>query len=290
MTRVAFLGPAGTFSEEAVLANAPDTLVALPAPTIHDAILAVRDGEADRALVPIENALEGAVNVTLDALVGDAEGVRIVGEVVHPVTHALIAREPIELRDVEAVISHPQPNAQCAGFLREHLPQARVLAAPSTADAVRTVATGHEPWAAIGTTLAAQLHDAVVLREHVEDVAGNETRFVWLAAAGTPSPPATGAPAKTSIVFWGAGDQAPGWLARCLMEFADRGVDLTRIESRPRRIGLGRYRFFLDLEGHAEEPAVAEALAALAGHCEGVRSFGSYPAAAGRGLDFRPLP
>lgn len=276
MTRVAFLGPAGTFSEEALLANAPPGLASMPTTTILDAILAVRDGDADRALVPIENALEGAVNVTLDALVGEADGVRIVGEVVHPVAHALIAREALGLHDIAAVISHPQATAQCAAFIRNRLPEARVLAASSTADAVRTVAASDKPWAAIGTQLAAQLHDCVVLLQDVEDVSGNETRFVWLAPAGTPSPPASGAPAKTSVVFWGAGDQAPGWLARCLMEFADRGVDLTRIESRPRRIGLGRYRFFLDLEGHTDDRAVAEALDALAKHCEGVRSFGSY--------------
>jgi prephenate dehydratase len=117
-----------------------------------------------------------------------------------------------------------------------------------------------------------------VLAEGVEDVAGNATRFVWLARAGTPAPEARG-PWKTSIVFWGGGDAVPGWLVRCLQEFASRGVNLTRIESRPRRLGLGHYMFFTDCEGRAADPALAAALDAVRGHCDELRLLGSYPAA-----------
>ena len=223
----------------------------------------------ERALVPIENSLEGSVNATLDALAMETEDVAIVGEVVHPIRHCLIARTELELSEIEAVVSHPQANAQCARFIRTRLPQARVLAGDSTAEAVRMVAEHDGPWAALGNRLAAELYGCVVLRSGVEDVADNETRFVWLgpvgAAPGTPGDPEPPrGPWKTAIVFWGVGSEAPGWLVRCLSEFASRDVNLTRIESRPRKQGLGRYMFFADLEGRDSEPHVAEALAGAA--------------------------
>jgi prephenate dehydratase len=143
------------------------------------------------------------------------------------------------------------------------------------------VAENGEPgWAAIGNRLAAELYGCRVLREGVEDLADNVTRFVWLARAGDGAEAAApGERYKTSVVFWGGGDATPGWLVRCLSELAFRGVNLTRIESRPRRMGLGHYMFFVDLEGHAERPPIDEALTALRGHCEGLRTLGTYPAA-----------
>jgi hypothetical protein len=149
------------------------------------------------------------------------------------------------------------------------------------ADAVRTVAASDAPWAAIGTRLAASLYGARVLRDGIEDDPDNATRFVWLAHAGAP-PPASTASArdwKTSIVFAGAGDASPGWLVRCLSEFAFRGVNLTKIESRPRRRQLGHYLFLADLQGRADERPVADAIAGLHAHCEEVRVLGTYPAA-----------
>ena len=144
--RAAFLGPAGTYSHEALVG---DPRAAgwdpLPLPTVFDAVLAVEEGTAERALVPIENSLEGAVGPTLDALAVETERVRIVGEVVHPIRHALIAREPLALSDVRVVLSHPQANAQCARFIRAELPGATVLAVASTAEAVRLVAAGEVP-------------------------------------------------------------------------------------------------------------------------------------------------
>jgi prephenate dehydratase len=278
--RVAYLGPEGTNTHEALLAAATgvsQTVEALPLPTIYDCAMAVQDGSVERAFAPIENAIEGSVNATLDALAVETQDVVIVGEHVHPIHTCLIAAGPLELSAIETVRSHPQANAQCAHFLRTRLPQARVLAASSTAEAVRTVAEQDGASAALGSWLAAELYGGEVLAAGVDDAAGNETRFVWLAPAGT----ATGeqGPWKTAIVFWGVGAEAPGWLVRCLSEFAFRGVNLTRIESRPRRQGLGRYMFFADLDGGVQEGPVGEALEALRGHVEHLRVLGSFPAA-----------
>ncbi len=249
--------------------------------------MAVHFGSVQRALVPIENSLEGSVNATLDALAMETEDVAILGEVVHPIRHCLIARTPLELSEIQTVVSHPQATAQCARFIRSRLPHATVLAGASTAEAVRTVAEHDGPWAALGNRLAAERYQCHVLRAGVEDVPENETRFVWLGPVGAP-PSALGGsepsgpplgPWKTALVFWGVGSEAPGWLVHCLSEFASREVNLTRIESRPRKQGLGRYMFFLDLEGRDIEPHVADALAGLRAHVEVLRVLGSFPAA-----------
>ncbi len=261
-----------------------DDLELVPLPTVYDTVMAVHDGLVERALVPIENSLEGSVNATLDALAMETEDVAIVGEVVHPIRHCLIARTGLELDEIETVVSHPQATAQCSRFIRTRLPGARVLAGSSTADAVRMVAEHDGRWAALGNRLAAERYGCQVLRAGVEDVADNETRFVWLARFGSVPQgherPALG-PWKTAIVFWGVGSEAPGWLVRCLSEFAARDVNLTRIESRPRKQGLGRYMFFADVEGRESEPHVAEALAGLRAHVEILRVLGSFPAWSG---------
>ncbi len=285
--RAGYFGPEGTYTQEALLADTAGLeLETVPLPTIYDTVMAVHDGTVDRALVPIENSLEGAVNATLDALAMETDDVGIVGEVVHPIRHCLIARSELELTDIEAVVSHPQANAQCARFIRTRLSGARLLAGSSTADAVRLVAGHDGPWAALGNRIAAERYGCVVLRAGVEDVADNETRFVWLARAGTP-PGGPGAwngaavlgPWKTAIVFWGVGSESPGWLVACLSEFAQRGVNLTRIESRPRKQGLGRYMFFVDLEGREQDRHVSEGLAGLGARVERLRVLGSFPSA-----------
>jgi prephenate dehydratase len=287
--RVAYFGPEGTFTQEALISATAgqDGLELVPEPTIYDTVMAVHFGSVQRALVPIENSLEGSVNATLDALAMETEDVAIIGEVIHPIRHCLIARTPLELSQIETVVSHPQATAQCARFIRSRLPQARVLAGSSTADAVRTVAEHEGPWAALGNRLAAERYRCQVLRAGVEDVPDNETRFVWLGPMGGPAAGAgvTGSsgpplgPWKTTLVFWGVGSEAPGWLVHCLSEFASREVNLTRIESRPRKQGLGRYMFFLDVEGRDVEPHVADALAGLRGQVEVLRVLGSFPAA-----------
>jgi prephenate dehydratase len=284
--RVGYFGPEGTFTQEALIhAIGANEVDLVPLPTIYDTVMAVHSRAVDRALVPIENSLEGSVNATLDALAMETEDVAIVGEVVHPIRHCLIARSPLELSEIETVVSHPQATAQCARFIRSRLPHAQLLAGSSTAEAVRIVAEHEGPWAALGNRLAAERYGCQVLRAGVEDVPDNETRFAWLGptgaapgAPGDPEPPI--GPWKTAIVFWGVGAEAPGWLVRCLSEFAEREVNLTRIESRPRKQGLGRYMFFLDLEGRDSEPHVADALAALRGQVEALRILGSFPAAA----------
>jgi prephenate dehydratase len=279
--RLGFLGPAGTFSEEAVrAATAGDGGELVPFPSIHETVMAVQGGTIDRALVPIENSLEGGVSATLDALALEAREVEIVGETVLAIRNCLIARDDLPLALIEVVVSHPQPLGQCARFLRTQVPNATVRATTSTADAVREVAARHAPWAALGPRSAAALYGCRVLREGIDDEPDNATRFVWLARAGTlPVAPPDAAAWKTSVVFAGAGDQSPGWLVRCLSEFAFRGVNLTRIESRPRKGRLGHYLFHVDMEGRSGEPSVADAITALGGHCEEVRLLGSYPAA-----------
>ncbi len=274
--RIAYLGPAGTFTEDALREAASQAdFEPLRTPTVHDAILAVEQGAADRALVPFENSIEGSVRSTLDTLAFETEAATIVGEHDFRVHAHLIAREPVELEEIAAVLSHPQPLAQCAGFLRERLPGVERRSVSSTAEAVRMVGESVRPWAAIGTRSAADLYDCTVLHEGIEDQADNVTRFVWIARDG--EPPAAGTSARTSLVFSELGEDHPGALVDALREFSDRAVNLSRIESRPLRQGLGRYMFFVDAEGSLNDAAVAEAIVALRDKAESVRILGSYP-------------
>jgi prephenate dehydratase len=284
--KLGYFGPAGTFTHAALLASAYAAgAETVPLSTERETILAAGSGAVDAALVPIENSLEGGVNATLDTLALDeaGEGVRIVGEEVLPISHALIVRPGLAMAEIEAVVSHPQPLGQCRRYLAEQLPGRRVIAATSTAEAVRMVADADDaPYAAIGTTTAAGLYGCAVLAEGIEDEHGNETRFLWVAPTGTDpfgTAHAGGPGAKTSIVFHGAGDNSPGWLVRCLSEIAFRGINLTRIESRPLKRQLGHYLFLADLQGHEDDAQVAEAIERLRAHCEVVRVLGSYPAA-----------
>ena len=274
--RVAYLGPAGTFTEDALREAAPrGELEPLRKPTVHDAIVAVERGEAERAFVPFENSIEGSVRSTLDTLAFEAEAVTIVGEHDFQVRAHLIAREGVALEEVGAVLSHPQPLAQCARFLRERLPGVERRSVSSTAEAVRMVGESVRPWAAIGARAAAELYGCAILREGIEDEADNVTRFVWIAPAET-TPEGEG-PWRTSLVFSELGADHPGALVDALQEFSSRSVNLSRIESRPLRQGLGRYMFFCDLEGGVDEQPVSEALEALRAKAESVRILGSYP-------------
>ena len=281
--RVTYLGPPGTFSEDALRAAIGDQKVdAIPSASVYDAIVAIREGRADRALVPFENAIEGAVTATLDTLAFDADGLTLVGEYDLPIRHCLIARDEIPLESIEVVLSHPQASAQCARFIRESLPQAEVRAAPSTAEAVRSVAESDRPRAALGAESAARLYGAAILRHGVEDEADNITRFVWVAREGTK--PSGSGPWRTSLVFSELGEDHPGALVDALRVFSSREVNLTRIESRPLRRGLGRYQFFLDIEGAADDEPLASALEDLRSKAETVRVLGSWPTAAPPGV------
>jgi prephenate dehydratase len=275
--RIAYLGPSGTFTEDALrkaIRNGED-IDPLPAGTIYDAILAVERGDADRALVPFENSIEGAVRSTLDTLALEAEAVTIVGEFDYPIRISLITRNELPLAEITAILSHPQASAQCAAFIRCELPNAEVRATASTAEAVRTISETEQPWAALGAHAAAGLYDCIALRDGVEDSHDNVTRFVWIAPQGTE--PRGEGPWKTSLVFSELGEDHPGALVEALLEFSQRQINLTRIESRPLRQGLGRYMFFIDLEGNVAEPLVEEAVEGLRGKAESVRLLGSYP-------------
>jgi prephenate dehydratase len=307
LPRAGYLGPEGTFSEEALLGSVQATAVEPVAlETIRDAVMAVQNQTVEWSLVPIENSNEGSVTVTLDTLVADAPKVTIVGEVVLPVRHYLIVSGPTEIGQIATIVSHPHVPGQCTRFLNKRLPHARVIAATSTAEAVRLVAergeitqagagnadqqeeTGSreagERWGAIGTRLAADLYGCTVIAEGIQDREDNVTRFVWLARADRSkgAPPlraAAAADSKTSLVFWGAGADRAGWLVQCLDEFARRTINLTKIESRPMRERLGHYMFFVDLEGSLGGQPVSAALAGLRELCEEVRVLGSYPTA-----------
>jgi prephenate dehydratase len=285
--RVGYLGPEGTFSEEALLASAgEDAVEPVALPTIYDTVMALRAGTLGWAIVPIENSLEGSINLTLDLLAEDGADVKIVAEAVLGVSHSLIAAEMIPLERIDTVITHPQVPGQCTRLLHGELAHAQILPASSTAEAVRGVMREQRAGlAALGTQLAARIYGATVIRAGVQDREDNETRFVWLARAqDAEAPPPLrvdgGKEWKTSLVFWGLGAERPGWLVRCLDEFAQREINLTKIESRPRRERLGSYMFFADLAARLQEPRVAEALAGLREMCEEVRVLGTYPAAA----------
>jgi prephenate dehydratase len=283
---VAYLGPEGTFSEEALLASAdPAAVEPVPVASIEDSVAAVREGEVDWAFVPIENSLDGSLSVTLDLLAAHAGALEIVGEAQLAVRHALIAAEPMALSEIDTVLTHPQVPGQCRALLRGELAHARVLPAASTAEAVRAVSTSRGAGqAAIGTALAARIYGGTILRENVQDRADNETRFAWLSraerdGAAPPLRAVADGPWKTSLVFWGAGSGTPGWLVRCLSEFAQREINLTRIESRPRRERMGSYMFFVDAEGDRQDPAVEKAIEGLSALCEQVLVLGCYRAA-----------
>ena len=253
--KIAYLGPAGTFTEDALREAARGRdFEPLRTTTIHDAIVAVERGEAERALVPFENSIEGSVRSTLDTLAFEAPEVTIVGEHDYAVRAHLIAGRALEPEEIVAVLSHPQPLAQCARYLRERLPGAEPRVVSSTAEAVRVVCESEKPWAAIGAGAAAELYGGTILAE-----------------------PEPGGGWKTSLVFAELGEDHPGALVDALREFSSRDVNLSRIESRPMRQGLGRYMFFCDLEGALADSAVAEAIAALRTKAESVRILGSYP-------------
>jgi prephenate dehydratase len=291
--RAGYLGPAGTFSEEALLSSAaPGSIEPIAQASIYDTVIALRDGELEWAVVPIENSLDGSISVTLDLLAEEAGVVQIVGETLLGIRHSLIAARSVDLHEIDTVLTHPQVPGQCARFLRSELPHARVLSASSTAEAVREVVADERPGrAALGTRLAADIYGGTVVREGVQDRDDNETRFVWLgrgvwdASTTTlplPRPVGVGVEQrwKTSLVFWGAGAERPGWLVRCLDEFARRQINLTKIESRPRREQLGHYMFFVDLDGGLQaDRDVSDAVAHVREMCEEVRVLGSYPAA-----------
>jgi prephenate dehydratase len=282
-TRFAYLGPEGTFAEAALsTAVASSGGARYPQPSVPAALAAVRSGDADAALVPLENSVEGSVPATMDGL-ADGDPLVITREVFLDVSFVLAVRPGADLADVRSVVSHPHALAQTAGRLAELFPDVVPLPVSSTALAAAAVAAG-EYDAAVCAPIAAERYGLVPLVQDLADNPGAVTRFVVVEPAGAlPAPTGND---KTSLVAV-VGDRT-GALLELLSEFAVRGISLTRIESRPTRQRLGVYSFSLDCEGHIADARVGEALAALHRVSDDVRFLGSYPRADGR--ENRPVP
>ncbi len=281
---IAFLGPAGTFTEEALFTQ-PDYAAGtvLPLVGLTDVLDAVRTGSAGLAFVPIENSIEGTVNAIVDSLIFDVD-LLIQREVVLDVHMQLMAPPGADLGSITRVLSFPHASGQCRRFLAEKLPGAAVLPTNSTAEAARIVGEERRlDTAALAPRLSAELYDLEILATAVEDHPDNQTRFVALAPAGVPAP--TGHD-KTSIVCFQREDR-PGSLHAILSEFAARSINLTKLESRPTKRGLGDYCFLIDLSGHLAHEVVADCLRVLHAEIAGVKFLGSYPAAGEHGAAVR---
>ncbi len=275
MTRIAFLGPRGTFAEAALrtIASAANAEL-IPAISVYAALEMVRDGSADQALVPMENSVEGSVPLTLDELSTDG-GLVIVDEVVLAVTFALVVPRGVSLASVARIATHPHAHAQVRGWLSANLPEVVVLPALSTAGAAEGLLDSERNYdAAVCQEIAAEIYDLDVLATDIGDTSDAHTRFVLVARDGV-APAPTGAD-KTTLALYIHHDQ-PGALLAILNEFSVRGVNMTRIESRPTRKALGDYYFSVDIEGHISDARVAEALMGLHRVCLDVRYLGSYP-------------
>jgi len=274
MTTIAFLGPRGTFTEAAAR-SMPISAGAelIPHRSVTAALSAVRSGEVDLALVPIENSLEGNVTASLDEL-ALGEPLCIVDECTLPVTFALLVRHGVKLSDITTVSTHPAAEAQTRGWLSANVPHASVVSAVSTAAAAAALAEGADFDAAIAPAIAAEFYDLEVLANDIGDVDTAATRFA-LVSRQVPPPSPTGAD-KTTLVLYMRADHS-GALHEILNEFTVRGVNLTRIESRPTKQALGDYFFVVDAEGHVADPRLGEAMMGLHRVCASVRYLGSYP-------------
>ncbi len=271
--RIAYLGPEGTFSEEAALAQAlRDGADLVPLASIPALVSAVETGLTERAILPIENSLEGTVSATVDLLIHETD-LKICGERALPVRHFLIVAPGTRLETVTSVTSHPQALAQCRRFLERCLPGAGQVAALSTAAAVAEVTRAVDPTrAAIGTLRAAEIYGAEVLARDIQDNHNNVTRFVVLAREDAPP---TGRD-KTSFCF-SVLKNVPGALHDVLGELATARIQMTKIESRPMKSALGDYYFLVDVEGHRQDPVIADALERIRAKTAMLKVFGSYP-------------
>ena len=272
MTRYAFLGPAGTFSEEALFSLNVDELEPVECTTIPEVFEAVERGLADLGVVPIENSIEGSVPATLDALAFDTK-LEIQAELVLDIHFSLVVAPGVKLADIKRVVAHPQASGQCRRWLERHLPGRPITAANSNAEAVQ-LAIAEPGVAALGPALAAELYGGDVLEKHAEDYAGNQTRFVVI---GRGLRPRTGKD-KTSLALFMKEDRS-GALHMILGEFVYGEINLTKIQSRPTKRQLGNYMFFIDFEGHVDDSNVRTALDCLRLKLREVKVLGSYPRA-----------
>jgi prephenate dehydratase len=271
LKRMAYLGPPGTFCEEAAqIYNKEQIYELVPRPTIAAVFSAIDKGDVEAGIVPIENSCEGAVNQTLH-LLSSGYTLQISAEIILPVKHSLLARPGLKPAQITHILSHYQALAQCRDYLAANFPDAELLDVPSTSEAARRVAASPQPWAAIGTMRAARTCGLDILSPCIQDQNNNETRFVLLAREDAPYC----APAKTSLLVYIL--DRPGALFELLREFYIRNINLTRIESRPARTRLGDYLFFIDVEGHRHDEPIRSALHALRGITAAVHVLGSYP-------------
>jgi len=285
---VGFLGPEGTFTEEALLSEPEYASAAItPYSSLVEVLDAVQQGSVDLGFVPLENAIEGTVRDIVDSLVFDVD-LRIQREVILDIHLHLMAPPGTKLADIERVASIPMATAQCRTFLTTTLPKAETWATNSTADAARLVGQGgvgtsDRPTAAIAPRLASKLYGLDILAEDVDDIPDNQTRFVSLARTGIPPP--TGHD-RTSIACFQSADH-PGSLYSILGHFAARDINLTKLESRPAKRALGDYCFIIDFEGHVADAVVADCLSDLRAELAMVKFLGSYPAAGRSGPAIR---
>ncbi len=288
LQKIGFLGPHATFTEEALLGEADLAVCELiPYGVMTEALAAVERGEVDAAFVPIENAIEGTVNLTLDALIFDHD-LYIQREVEIPIVMNLMTPPGLALADVERVLTLPVALAQCRDWLAAHLPHAEFVATNSTADAARLIGdrvrNGEECRdAAIGPGLSGQVYGLEIAAADIEDHPDNSTRFVLVAPNVIPAP--TGHD-KTSIVCFQRAD-VPGSLHAILGQFTARNINLSKLESRPTKSGLGNYCFIIDFEGHVDDEVVFDCLRDLHASLASLKFLGSYPAAGEHGPAIR---
>ena len=272
MVRLGFLGPKGTFSYEAlkVYTNKDTDFIAVDYSSIPDIILAVQSGEIDEAVVPIENSLEGAVNATLDIMAADVD-LMIKAEVVIAVKQNILVKKDTKKQDIKYILSHPQPIGQCRKYLSKEFQDAEIRYVYSTAGAAEEVAGGSGDSAAIGSATAAEVYGLDILEYGIQDGNNNLTRFVVISKGDSPR---TGSD-KTSIVF--STDDKPGSLYRVLEIFNLWDINMSRIESRPAKNQLGKYIFFIDINGHREDQDVKDALTMIKRKASFFKFLGSYP-------------
>ena len=268
--KIAFLGPIGTYTEEAALLYAPEADL-IPYPSITSVGMAVSAGDTEEGVVPIENSLEGSVNLTLDLLIGQSD-LLIRKEIVLPIEHFLMGKPGTKIAEVQVVYSHPQALAQCRGYIERTFPKAEQMASLSTVAAVSDAQSSAVPAAAIAPRRAAELNGAEIMASGIQDVAANVTRFV---ALGMSDRPPTGQD-KTSMCLTFAED-VPGQLYQVMGEFARRDINLAKIESRPTRQSLGQYIFWVDCHGHRDDADMKEAIESISRRVSTIRVLGSYP-------------
>lgn len=277
---MSYLGPAATFCEEAarVAVRANDSWQLIPCSCIDGVFAAVHHGKADYGIVPVENSCEGSVNLTLD-LLAYKYPLEIVGEVILPVRHNLLAYPGVKLENIVQVLSHPQALAQCRQYLSKNLGEIDLVTMSSTAEAAHRVAASDLPWAAIGTAAAARTYGLSVLQQEIQDRGDNETRFIILSQANedrslSDSETEGKLDYKTSLVI-SLSDQ-PGALFKALEQFYLYEINMSKIESRPAKTRIGNYLFFIDIQGHQMEPRISKALRSLRSIVADLRLLGSY--------------